>query len=430
MTGAKRIVFTTWGSYGDLHPYMALALELKSRGHRCAIATSKIYREKVAGAGLGFYPVRPDLPGPETDEAARIIHRLLDARDGPGVLFREMLMPGFRGTYEDTLAAVEADGGADLLVSHQVPLAAPIVAQKIGLKWVSSMLLPIAFCSSYDPPTPPQAPWLREVAAIHPLLAKAMFELGKRTMTSWVDPVRALRRELGLPGGKHPIFEGQHSPRRVLGLFSKVLSDMQPDFPSQTVITGFPFYDKRGAAEAISHELVKFLDAGEPPIVFTLGSSLVWVGEKFFKVSIEAACRLERRALLLVGDMRNVPGVELANGIMAVEYAAHSLVMSRASVVVHQCGIGTTGQALRSGRPMLCVPHGQDQPDNARRCVKLGVGRTLSPAKYAADRVARELTELLENPRYAVAAERVGEIVRCENGTRAACDAIEKELKA
>ena len=122
--------------------------------------------------------------------------------------FREVLMPDFRGTYEDTMKAVNADGGADLLVSHQVPLAAPIVAEKTGTKWISSVLLPIAFCSAYDPPTPPQMPWLCEVAAVHPWVAKTMFEVGKWTMTSWVRPVEELRREIGLPQGEHPIFEG------------------------------------------------------------------------------------------------------------------------------------------------------------------------------------------------------------------------------
>ena len=62
------------------------------------------------------------------------------------VIAREVLMPRFRETYEDTLAAVEADGGADLLVSHQVPLAAPIVAEKTGVKWISAVLLEWGSC--------------------------------------------------------------------------------------------------------------------------------------------------------------------------------------------------------------------------------------------------------------------------------------------
>ena len=155
MSGAKRVVFTTWGSFGDLHPFMALALELQGRGYDSVIATSPIYRDKVKAERLGFHPVRPDLPPPDAETSAAIIRRVSHARWGPSYLFRQLLVPHLRETYADTLAAVT---GADLLVSHQVPLTAPLVAAKTGIKWISSVLFPIAFVSAHDPPTPPQLP--------------------------------------------------------------------------------------------------------------------------------------------------------------------------------------------------------------------------------------------------------------------------------
>src|SRR4051812_40206317 len=118
----KRVVFSTWGSFGDLHPHMALALELQARGYHSTIATSPLYREKVEAEGIAFHPVRPDLPSPDAETSAEIIRRVSHRRSGPAYLFRELLVPHLRETYADTLAAVTADGGADLLVSHQVPL--------------------------------------------------------------------------------------------------------------------------------------------------------------------------------------------------------------------------------------------------------------------------------------------------------------------
>jgi len=424
----KRVVFTTWGSFGDLHPFMALALELKQRGYVSLIATSPIYREKVEAEGIGFYPVRPDLPPPDAETSAEIIRRVSNARWGPGYLFREMLVPHLRETYADTLAAVTANGGADLLVSHQVPLTAPLVAEKIGIKWISSVLFPIAFISAYDPPTPPQLPALRTIAATHPLVARTLFEVGKWTTRSWVEPIQQLRHELGLSRSRNPIFEGQHSPTLVLALFSKVLSQLQPDFPPNTLVTGFPFYDRRDDQQ-VPRELFEFLDAGEPPILFTLGSSLVWIAKDFYRVSIEAAQQLGKRALLLVGDKRNLLQTKLPDGVAAFDYAPHSVVMPRASVIVHQGGIGTTGQALRAGRPMLVVPFGQDQPDNARRCVRLGLARTLPYPRFTTPRVVTELSHLLNNPAYRQQAEKVGHEVEEEQGTKRACDAIEQVLR-
>lgn len=425
---SKRVVFTTWGSFGDLHPFMALALELQERGHSCVIATSPIYREKIEAAGIGFHPVRPDLPPPDAEVSADVIRRVSNARSGPSYLFRELLIPHLRDTYADTLAAVTAEGGADLLVSHQVPLTAPLVAEKTGIKWISTVLFPIAFTSAYDPPTPPQLPALRMVAATHPLIARMLFGFGKWTTRSWVEPIQRLRKELGLARSRNPIFEGQHSPTLVLAMFSRVLAQVQPDFPANTLVTGFPFYDRRDDQEP-SRDLLRFLDEGEPPILFTLGSSLVWIAKDFYRVSIEAAQRLGKRALLLIGDKRNLPQTKLSRGIAAFDYAPHSLVMPRASVIIHQGGIGTTGQALRAGRPMLIVPFGQDQPDNARRCERLGIARSLRYTHFATPRVVSALSQLFNDRTYLEQAKKVGKEVEEENGTKRACDAIDQVLR-
>jgi MGT family glycosyltransferase len=406
---------------------MALAHELQARGHQCVVATSSIYREKVEAAGLEFRSVRPDLPPPHSDLAAEMIRKLSNSLRGPEYLFRGILMPHLRDTYADTLSAAE---DADIIVSHQVPLTARLVAEKTGIKHISCVLFPIAFASVYDPPTPPQFPALRALAAAHPLLAGAMLGAGKWMTQFWVKPIHELREELGLPTmTTNPVFEGQHSPTLVLALFSKYFGPPQPDFPPNTLITGFPFYDRDDQDQGPEPEKVlEFLDDGEPPIVFTLGSALVWSTTDFYRVSIEAARQLGERALLLVGDTRNLPDGDLPPGIAAFDYAPHNLVMPRARVVVHQGGIGTTGQALRSGRPMLVVPHGQDQPDNARRCAGLGVGLFVSAKRYTPSRVVRLLRHLIDDPAYSERASEVGRLVREEDGTNTACDAIEKVL--
>src|SRR5690348_7676326 len=99
-----RIVFTPWGSLGDLHPYLAVALEMKRRGHDVLVATSNVYREKVEGEGLRFHAVRPDLrPYLEhPEEVADVMDRLR----GPEMLFRRILMPAVQDMYDDLINAV------------------------------------------------------------------------------------------------------------------------------------------------------------------------------------------------------------------------------------------------------------------------------------------------------------------------------------
>lgn len=421
----KRIVLATFGSFGDLHPYIALGLGLKARGHTPVLATSEFYRAKVEGEGLGFHPVRPELP-PES-EARELVAKIMDPKGGQEFLLRKFLMPRIREQCEDLLAAAR---GADLLLSHPITYGAPLAAEKLGLLWVATALQPLIFISAYDPPVPPEHPWLIRLAALGPKVMGALLRMGKDRFRPWAEPVERLRAELGLPPAGHPMFEGQFSPYLNLALFSRVLGEPQPDWPAHTRITGFPFYDRLEPGKGLSPELAAFLKAGPPPVVFTLGSSAVAVARDFYLESAEACRRLGRRGVLLVGreGWNRLPD-PLPEGVFACDYAPHSELFLRSAAIVHQGGVGTTGQALRSGRPMLVVPFAHDQPDNAYRVTRLGVGRSLSRARYTAGRAAEELRRLLEDPAYARRAEEAGRRVRAEDGVSTACDAIEGLLR-
>jgi UDP:flavonoid glycosyltransferase YjiC (YdhE family) len=137
---------------------------------------------------------------------------------------------------------------------------------------------------------------------------------------------------------------------------------------------------------------------------------------------------LGERALLLIGDERNRPA-SLPEGVAAFDYAPYSEVLPRARAVVHQGGVGTTGQGLRAGVPSLVVPFSHDQFDNAARVARLGAGRSLPRSKYNAQSAARELRLMLNDKSYAERAAEVGRIVQSEDGAASACDAIEEVLR-
>src|SRR5690606_11490043 len=96
----------------------------------------------------------------------------------------------------------------------------------------------------------------------------------------------------------------------------------------------------------------------------------------------------------------------------------------RAAAIVHQGGVGTTGQALRAGVPTVIVPFSHDQPDNAARTVRLGTGRTLARSRYKAARVAQELAALLHDQACASRAGAIGKVVRDEDGARHVVDLL------
>ncbi|MDT5261224.1 MAG: rhamnosyltransferase subunit [Acidobacteriota bacterium] len=428
----KKIVISTFGSFGDLHPYIAIALELKRRGHHPVIATSEIYREKTDALGLELHPVPPDLPGyDQPEEISRMVSELNDTKKGSERVFTQLINPHLREMYD---ALAEATRGADLLLTHILSLAAPPLVEKTGIKWVSSVLAPISFFSVHDPPLLPNAPWLYHVFKLSPTVARALMRVARWKLDELAAPLYRLRAELGLPRGGNPMLEGQHSPTLVLALFSSVIAKPQADWPPHTRVTGFPFYDRRdrpGDApqqQGLDPKLAEFLNAGGPPVIFTLGSSAIWVAEDFYRESIKAARAVGTRALLLIGEERNRPAEALPEGIAAFDYAPYSEVLPRARAVVHQGGIGTTAQGLRAGIPSLVVPFSHDQFDNGARVARCGAGRMLPRSKYNAASAERELRSLLADESYTTRAADVGRQVRAEDGAAAAADAIEDIL--
>ena len=415
-----RIILNTFGSFGDIHPYMAIAMELQRRGHAPVIATMQIYREKIEGAGLEFVPVRPDVPQPK-EQDSQLIEKIMEPRTGPRFLMEELVFPAVRDSYADLLKAV---AGADLLVTHPAAPAGPLVGRKTGMPWISTVLAPFSFISAYDPPVPPYWQWTRRLSLLGPGVMRFLLNLSKGMFKA--NAVTEFRDELGVEDTGNPMFEGQHSPSLVLALFSKIFAQPQPDWPRQTEVTGFCFYDGNREAE-VPDELTRFLEDGPPPIVFTLGSSAVWIARDFFRESIEAARRVGRRAVLLIGDQRNRPP-SLPEGTIAVDYVPYQSLLPRACVVVHHGGVGTTSQGLLAGVPTLIVPFAFDQSDNAEHARKLGTSRTLYRKNYYARRVAKELNELLTQPSYARRAMEVSRQLHQEDGPARAADLIEQVL--
>jgi rhamnosyltransferase subunit B len=139
------------------------------------------------------------------------------------------------------------------------------------------------------------------------------------------------------------------------------------------------------------------------------------------------ARRLSRRALLL-----GAPLIELATAreddVLAVPYVPYSHVFPRASVVIHQGGSGTTGEALRAGRPMLVVPYGWDQPDNACRIARSGAGLHLPRSEYTVETATRAIGRLLDDPRFSAISAELASRIEDENAIGLACDAIHSLL--
>lgn len=417
----KRIVMATVGSQGDLFPFLAVGRELAARGHEVIIGAHGIHRDAVVEAGLTFL-LASGIEEP-ADKAA-FAARAFDPVRGPRFVIRDLAAADVAASYA-ALEPVCRD--ADAIVTTTLAFAGQILGETTGAAWLSAVFAPSVFLSALDPPATGVS-WLDRFFRSSPGRGALLRKLAEWVTSSWTADVRRFRASLGLPpvsGWGDPLHRGQHARDGVLAMYSPLLGHPPADAPTNTLVAGYCRY--AASAGVLSPGLAAFLDAGDPPIVFTLGSAAVHAGERFLLQSLVAAGSLKRRAVLLIGspEMRARLPHELPDGVVAYEYAPHGALFARAAAVVHHGGVGTTQEALRSGRPQLVVPHGFDQPDNASRVVRLGVGDVLPARRYRADAVAQRLEALLGDDGVALKAQWVAAGIRAEQGAVVAADAIE-----
>jgi rhamnosyltransferase subunit B len=420
----KHIVMATVGSQGDLFPFLAVGRELRGRGCRVTIGAHGIHRAAVAEAGLDFVMASGIV---EPEDKAAFAARAFDPWRGPRFVVRDLAAADVASSYA-ALAPVCAD--ADAIVTSTLAFAGQILGETRRVAWLSAALSPGVFLSAFDPPATGVG-WLDRFLRSSPRRGAWLRRLGEAVTSPWTGSVRRFRQSLGLAPVSvwgDPFHRGQHARDGVLAMYSPLLGRSPQDAPAHTIVTGYCRYAP--ADDVLPAALARFLDDGDAPLVFTLGSAAVHAGEGFLRESMAAATALGRRAVLLTGsaEMRaRLPDV-LPRSVSAAEYAPHGPLFARAAAVVHHGGIGTTQEALRAGCPSLVVPHGFDQPDNAARAARLGVGDVLPASRYRADVAVAKLRALLADEGVALRAQRAAAVIRAENGARVAADVIERAM--
>jgi rhamnosyltransferase subunit B len=426
-----KVVLATFGTHGDLHPMLALAIELKHRGVAVTLAAAPIYRSKVESEGVAFATMRPDVDAVAQRLGLTERELLRKVTKQPDFLIQHIILPHLREAYDDIMA-ITAD--ADLIVTQSAAYGARIAADKRALPHIGVVLQPLGLMSIHDPSIIANFPRLsRWVYSRGARWTRMYIGLGLAMARRWAQPIEDLRAAVGVaPSNGHPLFAGQLSGERTIALFSPLFAPPQFDHPPNTQIVGFAFYDsEHGGAYGLEPGLEEFLASGAPPIVFTQGTSAVHDADDFVRASLAATASLGARAVLVLDQARASEWAHRASSSVFVSgYAPYSQLFPRASVVVHHGGVGTTAQALRAGKPQLIAPYLIDQPDNADRVARLGAGRVLPLSQYRAKAVAEALRQLSSNAHYSERAAEIGRQIAKENGAQAAAALIVDTLRA
>ncbi|KAB8032200.1 glycosyltransferase [Fluviispira multicolorata] len=421
----SRILLITYGSYGDLHPYIGMGKALLAAGHEVTLISHLQYKENVEKFGLKFIAMRPS----EEDFIANInwAEKAHNPNTGTQYFIKELILPYL----EESFQLLEKEiPKYDLVIPHFLTFAAPLVADKYKVPWLSCLLQPSAIFSVYDPPYIGNLKYLsyfkflgpRFLNLIHPFLFRNWHEV--------LSPVNELRLKLGQPKLSHKQHFGEFSQKGIIALFPKEFANKQSDWPQGIHQLGFPLFDQESSA-TISNETQKFLDKGEAPVVFTLGSTVVRSSNSFYENAYEAVKEIGLRAIFLVGKTPNrVPiAAYKDSGIHISDYEPFSALFSHCSVVVHQCGIGTTGQALAAAKPQILIPFSHDQPDNARRIVNLGIGLTIPADSLSKRKLTSAIRKVIRNSSFKIKAEKIAQEIEFNGFNNRFVDVINKFLK-
>ena len=406
----KTILLCTIGSAGDVNPFIGIGRRLLERGYRVALITSRYFESQARGAGLEFYGLG------STEDYRAIIDNpdLWDPSKGFSVFVEQVVFPIMEPAYRIISGF---DPSETILAAQGQFFAAHMAHEKLGFPFITIHLQPAVFRSIHEFPLLP--------AWVPPFAKKALFGLMDILVLDklFAPEINRFRRSLGLPPVKKIFDRWMHSPQSNLCLFPDWFAPSQSDWPPRTKLTGFISYDRKDENESIPEGVEDFLGAGAPPVIFTPGTAMKHA-DKFFEDCI-AACRLSgRRGILLTQHPEQLPK-NLPDNIRHFNYLPFSKILPRAVALVHHGGIGTTAQAIAAGIPQVIRPMAHDQPDNAARVEKLGIGASLLPKKFNAVSLAKELNALIASPEVLDRCRSYSERMRQDDALERTCALIE-----
>ncbi len=384
-----RFLFTPNGTYGDIHPYLGIAERLKLRGHEVIFFSNPHFSDLIENCGFGFVALR-------TEE------ELKEYWDHPDMWSRHnywklsldycALRP-MRDMYH--AIAKYYLPGETVVAGPAWSFGARLAQEKLGVPYATIHLEPYWIRSYHRTSVMPLPMHTRDWV---PRISKRFqFWIADTFFTDRYlsKPTNTFREELGLPPTKHFMKTWWHSPQRAIGLFPEWFFSTQPDWPSQVRLTQFPLWDRSNISD-LPYEVATFLDAGDPPVIFTPGSGNCQA-KHFFSVAAEVCQSTGRRGIFLTKYPQQV-AKELPESIKHFSYVPLSFLLNKSCAMVHHAGTGTAALCMKAGLPQIVMPMAYDQPDFADCLSRLGVATILPPRKLNARTLARALDSLLNSP--------------------------------
>lgn len=373
---------------GDIHPYLALAVELARNGHKPLLAFPPYARSLIEETGLEYSSIGPDLQGVQ----AELITAMQKMPDSAQALVG-MFTPLVRALPQMFSELGALCAGADVLISGPMQPASRMIHELAGIPFVSVQENHFGGGGS---------PAFQQATA------------------SLINPFRL---GLGLQPLRHPVTVDANSPQLALYAMSRHVTPPPPDWPGHYHMTGYFFMD--GEQWQPYPELADFLAGGEPPVVISFGSMTHEDPAGVTDLILESVKQAGCRAILQQG-WSGLGHESLPRDIHVAGFIPHTWLFDHAACVVHHGGPGTAAAAFRAGVPSVFVPHAFDQPIWSELARDMGMIAPIPFLELTAQRLSDAIKTTLATKRYYQVAAELRERIREERGVEKARILIEE----
>ncbi|WP_394780007.1 glycosyltransferase [Undibacterium sp.] len=421
-----KIGMQTWGSHGDVRPFVALAEGLQAAGHQVTVLVTCLdnpaYDEMASANGVTIQMVAsPVISAEEAEAVGLAAYR----NRNPMAQMADILRFGFAPAEQAMFAAAQRlCAESDLVIGHYFMHPLQIAAEKAGVPYVSVLLSHVAVPSAYSHPMP------------MPSLGKTGNRLVWRLICFALNSIllpysNRLRAQIALPPVQDAVTQVWISSPLTLLAVSPQLCQPQPDWPAPVRTCGFLDMPNMALEGQVPPVLAAFLQKGDAPVYMGLGS---WMPKDV--VQQTATLQLLTRAATLAGCRAIIQspswqdcGFQSSDQILYVNAAPHHLIFPHCQAVVHHGGAGTTQSATLAGKPSIVVAHISEQEHWALELRRIGIaGKHSRRRNVRARQLARQIRQVQNTPAMAVKAEAVAQRMRQENGVAEAVKLIAQQF--
>ena len=410
-----KITILTYGSRGDVQPFLPLSVGLMLRGHSVKLAAPSRFKELIEGYGIRFVPLAGD---PED-----LSRRMNDAGFNPIKIFRDFMRHAVEIGADIMRQTENACIDADLIIhtfAHAV--GAHTLAREMNIPDIHIQGFPM-FTPTGDYPNVTLSN-----LKLRPLNYFTHIISQKIAWWSSKFGYEQIRRRAGLPKRKL-YFPFDDDPLRppppILCAWSPNVLPPSRDWKSNVYVTGNFFFDSNNSYQPPA-ELKDFLDTGESPICISFGSMVNRDAEKIDQIIRDTLLQTGQRGIVLVGWSK--VNRFISKDLLYLDAVPHDWLFPRCKMIIHHGGAGTTAAGLRAGLPNIVVPFTADQPFWGNRVYAVGAGpKPILVKKLSVENLLRAIVET-DDRVVRKNAQAIGQKIRKENGVGDAITLIESHV--